>query len=91
MTKQKYRSDVPFSNYCPFVITLAVNLYNFCCQRSKDNLSKGFKDAVLHGELIIGDRQTGKTAVAVDAIINQKDNYRGILYLLTPSELLCMH
>ena len=23
-------------------------------------------------ELIIGDRQTGKTAVAVDAIINQK-------------------
>ncbi len=26
-------------------------------------------------ELIIGDRQTGKTAVAVDTIINQKDNY----------------
>ena len=25
-------------------------------------------------ELIIGDRQTGKTAVAVDAIINQKKN-----------------
>ena len=25
-------------------------------------------------QLIIGDRQTGKTAVAVDAIINQKDN-----------------
>lgn len=25
-------------------------------------------------ELIIGDRQTGKTAIAVDAIINQKDN-----------------
>ena len=24
-------------------------------------------------ELIIGDRQTGKTAVAIDAIINQKD------------------
>ena len=24
-------------------------------------------------ELIIGDRQTGKTAVAVDAIINQKE------------------
>jgi F-type H+-transporting ATPase subunit alpha len=23
-------------------------------------------------ELIIGDRQTGKTAVAIDAIINQK-------------------
>ena len=25
-------------------------------------------------ELIIGDRQTGKTAVAIDAIINQKIN-----------------
>ena len=24
-------------------------------------------------ELIIGDRQTGKTAVAIDAIINQRD------------------
>jgi F-type H+-transporting ATPase subunit alpha len=27
-------------------------------------------------ELIIGDRQTGKTAVALDAIINQRDNWR---------------
>jgi F-type H+-transporting ATPase subunit alpha len=26
-------------------------------------------------ELIIGDRQTGKTAIAVDAIINQRDNW----------------
>jgi F-type H+/Na+-transporting ATPase subunit alpha len=26
-------------------------------------------------ELIIGDRQTGKTAIAIDAIINQKDNW----------------
>ncbi len=26
-------------------------------------------------ELIIGDRQTGKTAIAVDTIINQRDNY----------------
>ena len=26
-------------------------------------------------ELIIGDRQTGKTAVAVDCIINQKQNF----------------
>ena len=25
-------------------------------------------------ELIIGDRQTGKTAIAIDAIINQKDS-----------------
>ena len=25
-------------------------------------------------ELIIGDRQTGKTALAIDAIINQKDS-----------------
>ena len=28
-------------------------------------------------ELIIGDRQTGKTALAIDAIINQKDNNAG--------------
>jgi F-type H+/Na+-transporting ATPase subunit alpha len=27
-------------------------------------------------ELIIGDRQTGKTAIAIDAIINQRDNWR---------------
>src|ERR671922_289972 len=26
-------------------------------------------------ELIIGDRQTGKTAVAVDTIMNQRDNW----------------
>jgi F-type H+-transporting ATPase subunit alpha len=26
-------------------------------------------------ELIIGDRQTGKTAVAIDTIINQKEFY----------------
>ena len=26
-------------------------------------------------ELIIGDRQTGKTAVAIDTIINQRSNY----------------
>src|SRR6202022_3396369 len=27
-------------------------------------------------ELIIGDRQTGKTAIAIDTIINQRDNWR---------------
>ena len=27
-------------------------------------------------ELIIGDRQTGKTAIAIDTIINQRDNYK---------------
>ena len=27
-------------------------------------------------ELIIGDRQTGKTAIAIDAIINQKENFK---------------
>ena len=26
-------------------------------------------------ELIIGDRQTGKTAVAIDTIINQRENF----------------
>src|SRR3989344_4443215 len=28
-------------------------------------------------ELIIGDRQTGKTAIAIDTIINQKSNVKG--------------
>src|SRR5260370_28843740 len=28
-------------------------------------------------ELIIGDRQTGKTAVAIDAVLNQKHNHSG--------------
>ncbi len=32
-------------------------------------------------ELIIGDRQTGKTAVAVDTIINQKDNDVRCIYV----------
>jgi F-type H+-transporting ATPase subunit alpha len=32
-------------------------------------------------ELIIGDRQTGKTAVAIDAIINQKDNDMICIYV----------
>ena len=47
----------------------------------KEPLQTGIKaiDAMIpigrgQRELIIGDRQTGKTAVAVDAIINQKDN-----------------
>ena len=31
-------------------------------------------------ELIIGDRQTGKTAVAVDTIINQKDMKKESLF-----------
>jgi len=31
-------------------------------------------------ELIIGDRQTGKTTIAIDAIINQKIN--GYLYCI---------
>jgi len=28
-------------------------------------------------ELILGDRQTGKTAIAIDAILNQKDTHKG--------------
>jgi F-type H+/Na+-transporting ATPase subunit alpha len=53
-------------------------------QRSKVNepLQTGIKaiDAITpigrgQRELIIGDRQTGKTAIAIDSIINQKDNW----------------
>ena len=33
-------------------------------------------------ELIIGDRQTGKTAVALDAIVNQKGTGRLSVFML---------
>ena len=51
-------------------------------QPVKEPLQTGLKavDSMIHigrgqRELIIGDRQTGKTAIAVDTIINQKSNY----------------
>ena len=34
-------------------------------------------------ELIIGDRQTGKTSIATDAILNQKD--KDVLCIYVPS------
>src|SRR5439155_2946233 len=38
-----------------------------------DSIAKVYGlDGAMAGELIIGDRQTGKTAIAVDTIINQK-------------------
>ena len=51
-------------------------------QPVKEPLQTGLKavDAMIpigrgQRELIIGDRQTGKTAIAIDTIINQKSNY----------------
>ena len=51
-------------------------------QPVKEPLQTGIKsvDAMIpigrgQRELIIGDRQTGKTALAIDTIINQRDNY----------------
>jgi len=51
-------------------------------QPVKEPLQTGIKaiDAMIpigrgQRELIIGDRQTGKTAIAIDAIINQKENF----------------
>ena len=51
-------------------------------QQVKQPLQTGIKaiDAMIpigrgQRELIIGDRQTGKTAVAIDTIINQRENY----------------
>jgi F-type H+/Na+-transporting ATPase subunit alpha len=51
-------------------------------QRVSQPLQTGLKaiDAMIpigrgQRELIIGDRQTGKTAVAIDAIINQRENF----------------
>jgi F0F1-type ATP synthase alpha subunit len=42
-------------------------------------------------ELIIGDRQTGKTAVALDTIINQAKEHRHYQYLRSdrPKKLYC--
>lgn len=37
-------------------------------------------------ELIIGDRQTGKTAVAIDTIINQKGKDLTCIYVAIGSE-----
>ncbi|MFM7451453.1 MAG: F0F1 ATP synthase subunit alpha, partial [Actinomycetota bacterium] len=52
-------------------------------QPVKEPLASGIKaidamTAIGRGQrqLIIGDRQTGKTAVAIDTIINQRDNWR---------------
>ena len=52
-------------------------------QPVKEPLQTGIKaiDAMIpigrgQRELIIGDRQTGKTAIAIDTIINQKENFK---------------
>jgi F-type H+/Na+-transporting ATPase subunit alpha len=52
-------------------------------QKVKEPLQTGIKaiDAMTpigrgQRELIIGDRQTGKTAIAIDTIINQRDNWQ---------------
>ena len=34
-------------------------------------------------ELIIGDRQTGKTSIAIDTILNQKDQDMICIYVLS--------
>ncbi len=55
-------------------------------QQVKQPLQTGLKaiDAMVpigkgQRELIIGDRQTGKTAIAIDAIINQKQQNEGVI------------
>src|SRR6201981_1780423 len=57
-------------------------------QSVKEPLQTGLKaiDAMVpigrgQRELIIGDRQTGKTAVAIDAILNQKDTWVLCIYV----------
>ena len=42
-------------------------------------------------ELIIGDRQTGKTAIAIDAIINQKDQDMICIYVAIGQKLSLIH
>ena len=42
-------------------------------------------------ELIIGDRQTGKTAIAIDTIINQKGQGVKCIYVAIGQKLLRLH
>ena len=42
-------------------------------------------------ELIIGDRQTGKTAIAVDTIINQKGKGVICIYVAIDRSVLLLH
>lgn len=65
--------EMPFERKAPGVIFR---------QPVKEPLQTGIKaiDAMIpigrgQRELIIGDRQTGKTAIAIDTIINQRENY----------------
>ncbi|MDX9929860.1 MAG: F0F1 ATP synthase subunit alpha [Bacteroidales bacterium] len=65
--------EMPFERKAPGVIFR---------QPVKQPLQTGIKaiDAMIpigrgQRELIIGDRQTGKTAIAIDTIINQRENY----------------
>ncbi len=65
--------EMPFERKAPGVIFR---------QPVKEPLQTGIKaiDAMIpigrgQRELIIGDRQTGKTAIAIDTIINQRQNY----------------
>ncbi|MBN1107320.1 MAG: F0F1 ATP synthase subunit alpha [Bacteroidales bacterium] len=67
------RYDLPFERKAPGVIFR---------QPVKQPLQTGIKaiDAMIpigrgQRELIIGDRQTGKTAIAIDTIINQRSNF----------------
>jgi F-type H+/Na+-transporting ATPase subunit alpha len=67
------RFDMPLERKAPGVIFR---------QKVHEPLQTGIKaiDAMIpigrgQRELIIGDRQTGKTAIAIDTIINQKENF----------------
>ncbi|NLT02322.1 MAG: F0F1 ATP synthase subunit alpha [Bacteroidales bacterium] len=70
---QDATTEMPFERKAPGVIFR---------QPVKEPLQTGLKaiDAMIpigrgQRELIIGDRQTGKTAIAIDTIINQRANY----------------
>jgi len=72
------RGPVQFEDYAP-IERLAPGVVDR--QPVKEPLNTGLKaiDSMIpigrgQRELIIGDRQTGKTAIAVDAIINQRDS-----------------
>ena len=89
---------MPIDGKCPIETTTSAPIEKFApCvigRKSVDHpVLTGLKsiDAMVpigrgQRELIIGDRQTGKTAVALDVIINQKDFTRGSLHRFTPEK-----
>ena len=76
-------------------LTVTINTYGEDIDVYKRQLQTGIKaiDAMVpigrgQRELIIGDRQTGKTAIAIDTIINQKGQGVHCIHAVSCTHLL---